>query len=51
MQNKWTFILQYGGNNKQWTILKHNGPMFPDEYIPHKTPVIINNQKIILLNT
>ena len=48
MQNKWTFILQYGGNNKQWTILKHNGPMFPDEYIPHKTPVIINNQKIIL---
>ena len=37
-----------GGNQKQWTILKHNGPFFPPEYIPHKIPVIVNNNKIIL---
>ena len=37
-----------GGNTKQWTVLKHNGPLFPPEYIPHKTPVIINNKSIIL---
>ena len=37
-----------GGNQKQWTILKHNGPFFPPEYIPHKIPIIVNNNKIIL---
>ena len=37
-----------GGNTKQWTVLKHNGPMFPPEYIPHKIPIIINNKHIIL---
>ena len=37
-----------GSNQKQWTTLKHNGPMFPPEYIPHNIPVIVNNNKIIL---
>ena len=41
-------LLQYGGSTKQWTVLQHNGPMFPDEYIPHKIPIIINNHKIFL---
>jgi DNA topoisomerase-1 len=47
----WNFNLLYGGgsNNKsQWTSLIHNGPMFPPEYKPHKIPIIINNEKIIL---
>ena len=37
-----------GGNEKQWTVLRHNGPFFPPEYKPHKIPVIVNNNKIIL---
>jgi DNA topoisomerase-1 len=37
-----------GGNQKQWTVLKHNGPFFPPEYIAHKIPIIVNNNKIIL---
>ena len=35
-------------NKPQWTILKHNGPMFPSEYEPHKIPVFINSKEIIL---
>ena len=37
-----------GGTQKQWTILKHNGPLFPPDYIPHKIPVIIKNKEHIL---
>jgi DNA topoisomerase-1 len=37
-----------GGSQKQWTELRHNGPMFPPEYEKHNTPVIINNEKVIL---
>jgi len=40
-----------GGNankKKRWTKLYHNGPMFPDEYQPHKIPLIYKNEKIIL---
>jgi len=37
-----------GGNNKHWTTFRHNGPLFPPEYIKHEIPVIINNQKVIL---
>jgi DNA topoisomerase-1 len=44
----WTFINQHGGSKPQWTVLIHNGPMFPPDYIPHKIPVIINKQSIIL---
>jgi len=38
----------FGGSQKQWTLLQHNGPMFPEEYKPHKTPVIIGGKEIIL---
>lgn len=38
----------YGGGKNQWTVLKHNGPMFPLAYIPHRIPIIINNQPFIL---
>lgn len=44
----WKFNLQYGGGKPQWTVLQHNGPMFPPEYIPHRIPVIINNKDVIL---
>jgi DNA topoisomerase-1 len=37
-----------GGNTKQWSVLRHNGPMFPPEYVPHKVPIIINDKNIIL---
>jgi len=37
-----------GGSEKQWTVLRHNGPLFPPEYSAHKIPIIINNQKIEL---
>ena len=39
------FNLIGAGTKPQWTVLKHNGPMFPPEYIPHKIPVIINNEE------
>jgi DNA topoisomerase-1 len=44
------FNLIGGGVNDKpkWTVLKHNGPMFPPEYEPHKTPVIINGKEVIL---
>lgn len=38
----------YGGGKNQWSVLKHNGPMFPPAYIPHRIPIIINNQPFIL---
>lgn len=42
-----TFFLG-GGNQTQWTILRHNGPFFPPEYEPHKIPIIVNNNRIVL---
>jgi DNA topoisomerase-1 len=38
----------YGGGKPQWTVLQHNGPMFPPEYEPHKIPIVVNNKEIIL---
>lgn len=38
----------YGGGKTQWTVFRHNGPMFSDEYKPHNIPLIINGQKINL---
>jgi DNA topoisomerase-1 len=38
----------FGGGKPQWTVLQHNGPMFPPEYKPHKIPVIINSKEVIL---
>lgn len=49
--NDLSLLTQQGGksnNKKRWTKMCHNGPMFPDEYIPHKIPVIFKNEKIIL---
>ena len=37
-----------GGGKPQWTVLKHNGPFFPPEYIPHNIPIIFNGKKINL---
>jgi hypothetical protein len=41
---------QSGGKNnkKRWDKLYHNGPLFPDEYQPHKIPIIYKNEKIVL---
>jgi DNA topoisomerase-1 len=47
----WILDLIGGGvsNNKpQWTVLRHNGPFFPPNYIVHNIPVIINNKEVIL---
>ncbi len=44
----WKLYLMYGGGKPQWTVLQHNGPMFPPPYEPHKIPVIINNKEVIL---
>ena len=38
----------YGGGKKQWTVLRHNGPFFPEEYKKHNIPIIYNNNEIIL---
>jgi hypothetical protein len=48
--NNLSLLNQNGGkdNKKRWDKLHHNGPMFPDEYIPHKIPIIYKNEKIIL---
>jgi DNA topoisomerase-1 len=37
-----------GGTDKKWKEFRHNGPFFPLEFVPHKTPVIINNKEVIL---
>ena len=40
-------MIQLGGK-PQWTILHHNGPLFPPLYKKHNIPIIINNTDIIL---
>ena len=39
--------IQFGGKNK-WNTLDHCGVIFPPEYIPHNTPLIYKEEKIIL---
>jgi DNA topoisomerase-1 len=48
--NNFSLLTQQGGkdNKKRWTKMSHNGPMFPDIYIPHKIPLIYKNEKIVL---
>ena len=41
------FIL-VGGGSSQWSVFRHNGPMFPEEYKPHNIPIIIKGEKITL---
>ena len=28
-------LIQIGGNKKKWTVFRHNGPMFPQQYQKH----------------
>jgi DNA topoisomerase-1 len=44
----WEFNIMFGGGKPQWTVLKHNGPMFPPPYKQHNIPVIINGKEVIL---
>ena len=44
----WKINVMFGGGKPQWTVLKHNGPLFPPIYKAHGTPVIINGNEIIL---
>ena len=37
-----------GSIKSQWTVLRHNGPMFPPLYVPHKIPILLNGIKINL---
>ncbi len=43
--NKMIYNILYGGGDKQWDVLIHNGPMFAPLYVPHNIPIIINNKK------
>lgn len=40
-------VKQFGGK-KKWKTFYHNGVLFPPEYIPHKIPIIYNNEKVYL---
>jgi DNA topoisomerase-1 len=33
---------------KKWVTFKHNGPIFPDPYIPHKVPLVYDGKDIPL---
>jgi DNA topoisomerase-1 len=44
----WKLNQMIGGGKPQWTVLQHNGPMFPPDYQPHKIPVIIGGKEIVL---
>jgi DNA topoisomerase-1 len=46
--NDWTLYQMIGGGKPQWTVLQHNGPMFPPEYVPHQVPVIVGSKSIVL---
>jgi DNA topoisomerase-1 len=42
---------QFGGkrnNDVKWNTFSHNGVMFPEPYIPHKIPLLYNNERITL---
>jgi DNA topoisomerase-1 len=43
-----TIDLFGGGDKPQWSVLKHNGPMFPPIYIPHKTEILVKGQLTVL---
>jgi DNA topoisomerase-1 len=46
--NIWKLYNLYGGGKPQWTVLNHNGPMFPPEYVKHNIPIIISSKEYIL---
>tara|TARA_E500000178_G_C17008273_1_gene749279 strand:- start:484 stop:2106 length:1623 start_codon:yes stop_codon:yes gene_type:complete len=37
-----------GAGKPQWTVFRHNGPFFPPEYEPHKTPIVYQGRDIVL---
>jgi DNA topoisomerase-1 len=37
-----------GAGKPQWTVFRHNGPMFPPEYEPHKTTILFKGTETIL---
>ncbi len=37
-----------GAGKPQWVVFRHNGPMFPPEYVPHQIPIIYKGEEIIL---
>lgn len=39
--------VQFGGKYK-WTTLRHNGVLFPPDYVPHKIPIIYEGEKVYL---
>ena len=42
---------QFGGKDGEapkWKTFKHNGVLFPEQYKPHKIPLIYNGEKIVL---
>jgi hypothetical protein len=47
-KNKKYFELFGGGDKPQWSVLKHNGPMFPPNYIPHKTEILVKGKRTAL---
>ena len=42
------YRLSGGGKTIQWTVFRHNGPFFPDEYTRHNLPVKLSNRKLEL---
>ena len=44
----WRLNIMFGGGKPQWTVLQHNGPMFPPNYEPHNIPIIVNDKEVIL---
>ena len=47
----WKMNIMFGGGKPQWTVLQHNGPLFPPIYKAHGTPVIINNKERIFFES
>ena len=47
-KNIWNLYNLYGGGKPQWTVLQHNGPMFPSDYVKHNTPILIKDKEHLL---
>ena len=47
-KNNKYFQLFGGGDKPQWSVLKHNGPMFPPNYISHKTEILVKGKRTVL---
>jgi DNA topoisomerase-1 len=44
----WKLNTLLGGGKPQWTVLQHNGPMFPPPYVPHNVPIIVGGREVNL---